>query len=57
MKRIAIGMISLAALVSFSAAAQDGTLKKIKDTGAITIGHRDASVPLSYYDDKQQPIG
>ena len=34
-----------------------GTLKKIKDSGAITIGHRDASIPFSYYDDKQQPIG
>src|SRR5215204_7357049 len=33
------------------------TLKKIKDTGAITLGHRESSVPFSYYDDKQQPIG
>ncbi len=57
MKRIALSIISLAALASFGAAAQEGTLKKIKDSGAITIGHRDASVPLSYYDDKQQPIG
>ena len=57
MKRIAIGLISLAALVSFGAAAQDGTLKKIKDSGAITIGHRDASIPFSYFDDKQQPVG
>ena len=40
-----------------TAAAQEGTLKKIKDSGAITIGHRDASVPFSYYDDKQQPVG
>src|SRR6185436_15016355 len=56
MKRIAICMISLAALVSFSAAAQD-TLGKVKSSGTITIGHRDASLPLSYYDDKQQPIG
>jgi glutamate/aspartate transport system substrate-binding protein len=48
----------LAALAcAASAAAQDGTLKKIKDGGAITIGHRDASVPFSYYDDKQQPVG
>jgi glutamate/aspartate transport system substrate-binding protein len=39
------------------AAAQEGTLKKIKDSGSITIGHRDASLPFSYYDDKQQPIG
>jgi len=36
---------------------QEGTLKKIKDSGSITIGHRDASVPFSYYDDKQQPVG
>jgi glutamate/aspartate transport system substrate-binding protein len=37
--------------------AQEGTLKKIKDSGSITVGHRDASVPFSYYDDKQQPVG
>ena len=57
MKRIALFTLSLFALASFSAFAQEGTLKKIKDSGAITIGHRDASVPFSYYDDKQQPIG
>jgi glutamate/aspartate transport system substrate-binding protein len=57
MKRIALFTLSLFALASFGALAQEGTLKKIKDSGAITIGHRDASVPLSYYDDKQQPIG
>jgi glutamate/aspartate transport system substrate-binding protein len=34
-----------------------GTLKKIKDTGTITIGHRDVSIPFSYYDDKQQVVG
>src|SRR4051812_7471521 len=39
------------------AMAQEGTLKKIKDSGSITIGHRDASIPFSYYDDKQQPVG
>jgi len=38
-------------------AAQEGTLKKIKDSGSITIGHRDASIPFSYYDDKQRPVG
>jgi glutamate/aspartate transport system substrate-binding protein len=48
----------LAALLFASgAAAQEGTLKKIKDSGSITIGHRDASIPFSYYDDKQQPVG
>jgi glutamate/aspartate transport system substrate-binding protein len=51
----------IAALVVFGIAtavsAQEGTLKKIKDTGAITIGHRDASIPFSYYDDQQKPVG
>src|SRR5262245_51128764 len=34
-----------------------GTLKKIQDTGAITVGFRESSIPFSYLDDKQQPIG
>jgi glutamate/aspartate transport system substrate-binding protein len=42
--------------IAGAAVAQD-TLKKIKDSGAITIGHRDASIPFSYYDDQQKPIG
>jgi len=33
------------------------TLDKIKQSGAITVGHRDASIPFSYYDDNQKPIG
>jgi len=45
------------ATLAAPALAQDGTLKKIKDSGSITIGHRDASIPFSYYDDKQQPVG
>jgi glutamate/aspartate transport system substrate-binding protein len=52
-------IFALLAALAFAAtaAAQEGTLKKIKDSGAITVGHRDASVPFSYYDDKQQPVG
>jgi glutamate/aspartate transport system substrate-binding protein len=62
MKRIstllAAAAASFAAItMTLPAAAQDGTLKKIKDSGSITIGHRDASIPFSYYDDKQQPVG
>ena len=47
------------ALFALPAAAQDltGTLKKIKDSGTITLGHRETSIPFSYLDDKQQPIG
>ena len=46
-----------AAMLASEAAAQDSTLKKIRDTGTIKIGHRDASVPFSYLDDSQKPIG
>jgi glutamate/aspartate transport system substrate-binding protein len=50
--------VVFAALVA-SAAAQEltGTLKKVKDSGGITLGHREASIPFSYYDDKQQVVG
>jgi len=30
-----------------------GTLKKIKETGSITLGVRESSIPFSYLDDKQ----
>src|SRR6187551_2221076 len=60
MKRIlwGVGLVAATALAN-PAFSQEltGTLKKIKDSGAITIGHRDASIPFSYYDDKQQVIG
>jgi glutamate/aspartate transport system substrate-binding protein len=46
-----------AGAVAGAANAQTGTLKKIKDSGTITIGHRDTSIPFSYYDDKQQVVG
>jgi len=49
----------LAAALTGPVAAQEltGTLKKIKETGNITVGHRESSIPFSYLDDKQQPIG
>ena len=46
----------VAVAASGNAVAQD-TLKKIKDTGVVKIGNRDASIPLSYLDDKQKPVG
>jgi glutamate/aspartate transport system substrate-binding protein len=41
------------------ASAQEltGTLAKIKDSGAITLGFRESSMPFSYLDDNQQAIG
>jgi glutamate/aspartate transport system substrate-binding protein len=51
--------IAAASFLSAPAFAQQltGTLQKIKDSGAITLGHREASVPFSYYDDNQKVIG
>ena len=34
-----------------------GTLKKIRDAGSISIGHRESSIPFSYYDDKNAVVG
>ncbi|QDQ27080.1 transporter substrate-binding domain-containing protein [Chitinimonas arctica] len=49
----------LAALFAGAAQAEEltGTLKKIADTGIITVGHRESSIPFSYLDDKQKPVG
>ncbi len=43
--------------ISVSAQELTGTLKKIKDSGSITLGHRESSIPFSYYDDNQQVVG
>ncbi|MSQ57173.1 MAG: amino acid ABC transporter substrate-binding protein [Limnohabitans sp.] len=50
-----VALLGLAATVS-SVQAQD-TLDKVKASGTFVLGHRDASSPFSYYDDKQQSIG
>jgi glutamate/aspartate transport system substrate-binding protein len=34
-----------------------GTLKKLKETGAITLGYRESSLPFSYLNRRSQPIG
>src|SRR5207253_91614 len=56
---LSVGLVTLSALVLAGppASAQEGTLKKIKDTNTITLGHRDASIPFSYFDDKQAAVG
>jgi glutamate/aspartate transport system substrate-binding protein len=45
------------AAVEPSAAADSPTLTKIKSSGAITIGYREASVPFSYLGADQKPVG
>ena len=60
MRRRMIGLaVAAAAVFAAQAKAEElsGTLKKIKETGTITIGYRDSSIPFSYLDDNQKPIG
>jgi glutamate/aspartate transport system substrate-binding protein len=47
----------LTAMVFLASSATANTLNKIKETGTLTMGIRESSYPLSYLDDKQQPIG
>src|SRR6478752_3099265 len=60
MKRLPmIGLVMAAIFCTAQANAEEltGTLKKVKETGTITIGYRDSSIPCSYLDDNQKPIG
>ena len=49
-------MLLCLAAAAATAAAQ-GTLKKIADANAIVLGVRDASIPFSFLDDKQEAVG
>ena len=44
-------LISAGFVASAAQAQESGTLKKIKDSGTITLGVRDSSIPFSYLDD------
>ncbi|MCA0239248.1 MAG: amino acid ABC transporter substrate-binding protein [Proteobacteria bacterium] len=49
--------LALAAALPALAQSPGGTLGKIRDAGEIRLGHREVSVPFSYLDDQQKPIG
>ena len=55
-------MTGLAVAVAFcgcqaNAEELTGTLKNIKESGTITLAYRESSIPFSYLDDSQKPIG
>jgi glutamate/aspartate transport system substrate-binding protein len=54
---IGLGLAAAFCVGQASAEELTGTLKKVKETGTITIGYRDSSIPFSYLDDNQKPIG
>jgi glutamate/aspartate transport system substrate-binding protein len=53
----ASGLVVVLGLGGASAQSLGPTLQKIKDSGTITVGNRDSSVPFSYLGEGQQPIG
>ena len=57
LRLVGFGLAAVLSAGQISAQELTGTLKKIKETGTITIGFRDSSIPFSYLDDNQKPIG
>ena len=51
-------LLALALVTVTPAFAEPGAvLKKIKESGELTLGYRESSIPFSYLDDKAQPVG
>ena len=53
----ALAVASVAAVQPAVAQDLTGTLKKITETKTIVVGYRESSVPFSYLDNNQKPIG
>jgi glutamate/aspartate transport system substrate-binding protein len=54
---LCLALIGALAQTQAHAQAASPTLQKISAAGSITLGHRESSIPFSYYDDKQQVVG
>jgi len=55
---IAVTAIAFFAVSNTGIAAEFyGTLKKVKDSGQINMGHREASVPFAYMGPDGKPVG
>lgn len=60
-RRLVLAVMSVAlgmgAALAQSSIELTGTLKKAKETGALTIGYRESSLPFSYLNQSGRPIG
>lgn len=57
-RKVALSLLLLSAAAGAAQAEElSGTLKKINDNGVIVIGHRESSVPFSYYDNQRKVVG
>nr|WP_255705581.1 glutamate/aspartate ABC transporter substrate-binding protein [Xenorhabdus sp. PB61.4] len=57
MRKLMLATMLLSAVGAAHAEELTGTLKKIKDSGVVAVGHRESSVPFAYYDGKQNVVG
>jgi glutamate/aspartate transport system substrate-binding protein len=58
LRSVAAGLACSIALAAPAMAQEPGeTLRRIKESGTLSLGHRESSVPFSYYDDRQQVVG
>src|SRR4029453_16033525 len=57
LSNLVAGLLMVGVAGAVQAQELTGTLKKIKDPGATNMGQRESSIPFSFFDDKQQPIG
>lgn len=57
MRNTAVFLAAAGLALSTACARAEGTLDKVKASGAIGVAYREASIPFSYLDDKAQPTG
>src|ERR1700722_1319618 len=57
MRKLCAVLFSIVSAASVAQAQSAGTLDKIKATGVISLGHRESSIPFSYYDENGNVIG
>jgi glutamate/aspartate transport system substrate-binding protein len=54
---LVLALAVLAGVTPALAQGTSGTLAKVKESGEIRLGHREVSIPFSYIDDQQKPVG
>ncbi|MER1940363.1 amino acid ABC transporter substrate-binding protein [Castellaniella sp. FW104-16D08] len=58
MKLLPLILAATVSVVGMTAAqAENSRIDKIKSTGELTLGYRESSIPFSYLDDNQKPVG
>ncbi|WP_087689329.1 MULTISPECIES: glutamate/aspartate ABC transporter substrate-binding protein [unclassified Pandoraea] len=57
LSKIALALCCVGLMAGAAQAQESGTLKKIKDTGVISLGNRESSIPFSFYDNNHNVVG